>query len=149
MAIGVTQNTFQLNVVSAERTLFSGSAHALAIAGADGELGIRPGHSPLISKIKPGVARIAGKLNEPEDILYISGGLVEVQPDSVTVLADTALHGSEIDKARAEAARKAAEEHIRQSGDDVNFMQAQVELTKALAQLRAVELASKTSRKQR
>ena len=147
MAIGVTQNTFQLSVVSAERTLYTGPAHALAIAGADGELGIRPGHSPLISKIKPGVARIAGKLDQPEEILYISGGLVEVQPDSVTVLADTALHGTEIDKARAEAARKTAEENIRQSGGDMSFSQAQVELTKALAQLRAVELASRTRTK--
>ncbi|SJL84597.1 F0F1 ATP synthase subunit epsilon [Vibrio palustris] len=143
MAIGVTNNTFQLSVVSAERTLYSGPAHGLAIAGADGELGIRPGHSPLISKIKPGVARIAGSLNKPEEILYISGGLVEVQPDTVTVLADTALHGTEIDKARAQAARKTAEENIRKASGELSFSQAQIELTKALAQLRAVELTSR------
>lgn len=140
MAIGVLQTTFQLNVVSAEGTLYSGPAHAIAVAGADGELGIRPGHSPLISKIKPGVARILGDLKQPEQILYVSGGLVEVQPDVVTVLADTALHGKDIDKARAEAARRAAEENINKYTDDVNFAQAQLELAKALAQLRAVEL---------
>ncbi|AMF92222.1 F0F1 ATP synthase subunit epsilon [Vibrio fluvialis] len=146
MAIAVTQNTFQLNVVSAEGTLYSGPAHGLAIAGADGELGIRPGHSPLISKIKPGVARIVGDLHKPEEILYVSGGLVEVQPDIVTVLADTALHSKDIDRARAEAARKAAEENIRHHGDDFSFAQAQIELTKALAQLRAVELAMQARR---
>ncbi len=140
MAIGVSQTTFQLNVVSAEGTLYSGPAHAIAVAGEDGELGIRPGHSPLISKIKPGVARILGDLKQPEQILYVSGGLVEVQPDVVTVLADTALHGKDIDKARAEAARRAAEENINKYTDDVNFAQAQLELAKALAQLRAVEL---------
>lgn len=140
MAIGVSQTTFQLNVVSAEGTLYSGPAHAIAVAGADGELGIRPGHSPLISKIKPGIARILGDLKQPEQILYVSGGLVEVQPDVVTVLADTALHGKDIDKARAEAARRAAEENINKYTDDVNFAQAQLELAKALAQLRAVEL---------
>lgn len=142
MAIGVSKTTFQLNVVSAEGTLYSGPAHAIAVAGADGELGIRPGHSPLISKIKPGVARILGDLKQPEEILYVSGGLVEVQPDVVTVLADTALHGKDIDKARAEAARRAAEENVNKFSDDVNFAQAQLELAKALAQLRAVELTT-------
>ncbi len=146
MAIGVSQTTFQLNVVSAEGTLYSGPAHAIAVAGADGELGIRPGHSPLISKIKPGVARILGDLKQPEHILYVSGGLVEVQPDVVTVLADTALHGKDIDKARAEAARRAAEENINNHTDDVNFAQAQLELAKALAQLRAVELTVSRAR---
>lgn len=92
MAIGVTENTFQLNIVSAEGTLFSGPAHALAVSGADGELGIRPGHSPLLSKIKPGVTVFVTDLKADEQVLYVSGGLVEVQPDSVTVLADTALH---------------------------------------------------------
>lgn len=146
MAIGVSKTTFQLNVVSAEGTLYSGPAHAIAIAGEDGELGIRPGHSPLISKIKPGVARILGDLKQPEEILYVSGGLVEVQPDVVTVLADTALHGKDIDKARAEAARRAAEENVNKFSDDVNFAQAQLELAKALAQLRAVELTTSRHR---
>ncbi|USD61684.1 F0F1 ATP synthase subunit epsilon [Vibrio sp. SCSIO 43140] len=146
MAIGVSKTTFQLNVVSAEGTLYSGPAHAIAVAGADGELGIRPGHSPLISKIKPGVARILRDLKQPEEILYVSGGLVEVQPDVVTVLADTALHGKDIDKARAEAARRAAEENINKFSDDVNFAQAQLELAKALAQLRAVELTTSRPR---
>ncbi|MFB9135640.1 F0F1 ATP synthase subunit epsilon [Vibrio sp. AK197] len=146
MAIGVSQNTFQLNVVSAEGTLYSGPAHAIAVAGADGELGIRPGHSPLISKLKPGVARIQGDLQKPEEILYVSGGLVEVQSDVVTVLADTALHGKDIDSSRAEAARKAAEENIRHYDDNFSFAQAQLELNKALAQLKAFELSMKTRR---
>ncbi|GAK23296.1 ATP synthase epsilon chain [Vibrio sp. JCM 19052] len=79
-------------------------------------------------------------MSKPEEILYVSGGLVEVQPDVVTVLADTALHGKDIDKARAEEARRAAEENIRAHVDDISFAQAHMELNKALAQLRAVEL---------
>ncbi|MFA0697635.1 ATP synthase F1 subunit epsilon, partial [Vibrio sp. 10N.222.49.C9] len=85
-----------------EGTLFSGPAHALAVSGADGELGIRPGHSPLLSKIKPGVTVFVTGEKQKEQVLYVSGGLVEVQPDVVTVLADTALHGKDIDRARAE-----------------------------------------------
>ncbi|ANO35134.1 F0F1 ATP synthase subunit epsilon [Vibrio breoganii] len=140
MAIGVTENTFQLNIVSAEGTLFSGPAHALAVSGADGELGIRPGHSPLLSKIKPGVTVFVTGEKQKEQVLYVSGGLVEVQPDVVTVLADTALHGKDIDRARAEEAKRAALENINKGNTDINFAQAQLELAKAIAQLRAVEL---------
>ncbi|MFS2000842.1 F0F1 ATP synthase subunit epsilon [Vibrio breoganii] len=140
MAIGVTENTFQLNIVSAEGTLFSGPAHALAVSGADGELGIRPGHSPLLSKIKPGVTVFVTGEKQQEQVLYVSGGLVEVQPDVVTVLADTALHGKDIDRARAEEAKRAALENINKGNTDINFAQAQLELAKAIAQLRAVEL---------
>ncbi|PMO34385.1 F0F1 ATP synthase subunit epsilon [Vibrio breoganii] len=140
MAIGVTENTFQLNIVSAEGTLFSGPAHTLAVSGADGELGIRPGHSPLLSKIKPGVTVFVTGEKQQEQVLYVSGGLVEVQPDVVTVLADTALHGKDIDRARAEEAKRAALENINQGNTDINFAQAQLELAKAIAQLRAVEL---------
>ncbi|MFA0338042.1 F0F1 ATP synthase subunit epsilon [Vibrio breoganii] len=140
MAIGVTENTFQLNIVSAEGTLFSGPAHALAVSGADGELGIRPGHSPLLSKIKPGVTVFVTGEKQKEQVLYVSGGLVEVQPDVVTVLADTALHGKDIDRARAEEAKRAALENINKGNMDINFAQAQLELAKAIAQLRAVEL---------
>ncbi|KMV32220.1 F0F1 ATP synthase subunit epsilon [Photobacterium swingsii] len=147
MAIGVTENTFQLNIVSAEGPLFSGPAHALAIAGFDGELGIRPGHSPLLSGIKPGVASFVTGLKDPEEILYISGGIVEVQPSVVTVLADTAMHGKDIDKARADEARRAAEENIVKHANDVNFAQAQMDLAKAMAQLRAVELTQKQMRR--
>ncbi|MFA9383790.1 MAG: F0F1 ATP synthase subunit epsilon [Vibrio cyclitrophicus] len=146
MAIGVTGNTFQLNIVSAEGTLFSGPAHALAISGADGELGIRPGHSPLLSKIKPGVSVFVTELKAEEQVLYISGGMVEVQPDVVTVLADTALHGKDIDRARAEEAKYAALENINKGNVDINFAQAQLELAKAVAQLRASELTSSRTR---
>ncbi|GEM81237.1 F0F1 ATP synthase subunit epsilon [Vibrio superstes] len=146
MAIGVTENTFQLNIVSAEGTLFSGPAHALAVSGADGELGIRPGHSPLLSKIKPGVTVFVTGPKAEEQVLYISGGLVEVQPDVVTVLADTALHGKDIDRARAEEAKRAALENINKGNMDINFAQAQLELAKAIAQLRAVELTGSHTR---
>ncbi|XNJ88905.1 F0F1 ATP synthase subunit epsilon [Vibrio cyclitrophicus] len=146
MAIGVTGNTFQLNIVSAEGTLFSGPAHALAISGADGEIGIRPGHSPLLSKIKPGVSVFVTDLKAEEQVLYISGGMVEVQPDVVTVLADTALHGKDINRARAEEAKYAALENINKGNVDINFAQAQLELAKAVAQLRASELTSSRTR---
>ncbi|EAS66677.1 MULTISPECIES: F0F1 ATP synthase subunit epsilon [Photobacterium] len=147
MAIGVTENTFQLNIVSAEGPLFSGPAHALAISGSDGELGIRPGHSPLLSRLKPGVASFVTDLKDPEEILYISGGIVEVQPSVVTVLADTAMHGKDIDKARADEARRAAEENINKHADDINFAMAEMDLAKAMAQLRAVELTQKQMRR--
>ncbi|ARR51414.1 F0F1 ATP synthase subunit epsilon [Photobacterium damselae subsp. damselae] len=146
MAIGVSENTFQLSIVSAEGPLFSGPAHALAVSGIDGELGIRPGHSPLLTKLKPGVASFVVDLKLPEEVLYISGGIVEVQPSIVTVLADTAMHGKDIDKARADEARRAAEENINKHADDVNFAQAQMELAKAMAQLRAVELTQQVRR---
>ncbi|HIF9456459.1 TPA: F0F1 ATP synthase subunit epsilon [Photobacterium damselae] len=146
MAIGVSENTFQLSIVSAEGPLFSGPAHALAVSGIDGELGIRPGHSPLLTKLKPGVASFVVDLQLPEEVLYISGGIVEVQPSIVTVLADTAMHGKDIDKARADEARRAAEENINKHADDVNFAQAQMELAKAVAQLRAVELTQQVRR---
>ncbi|AWK84238.1 F0F1 ATP synthase subunit epsilon [Photobacterium damselae] len=146
MAIGVSENTFQLSIVSAEGPLFSGPAHALAVSGIDGELGIRPGHSPLLTKLKPGVASFVVDLQLPEEVLYISGGIVEVQPSIVTVLADTAMHGKDIDKARADEARRAAEENINKHADDVNFAQAQMELAKAMAQLRAVELTQQVRR---
>nr|WP_241908799.1 F0F1 ATP synthase subunit epsilon [Vibrio breoganii] len=120
--------------------MFSGPAHALAVSGADGELGIRPGHSPLLSKIKPGVTVFVTGEKQKEQVLYVSGGLVEVQPDVVTVLADTALHGKDIDRARAEEAKRAALENINKGNTDINFAQAQLELAKAIAQLRAVEL---------
>ncbi|HIF9130834.1 TPA: F0F1 ATP synthase subunit epsilon [Photobacterium damselae] len=146
MAIGVSENTFQLSIVSAEGPLFSGPAHALAVSGIDGELGIRPGHSPLLTKLKPGVASFVVDLQLPEEVLYISGGIVEVQPSIVTVLADTAMHGKDIDKARADEARRAAEENINKHADDVNFAQAQMELAKAMAQLRVVELTQQVRR---
>ena len=145
MAIGISDRTFELNIVSVEGTLFSGQAHALVISGADGELGIRPGHSPLVSKIKPGIASYVSDKHSPEEVLYVSGGIVEVQASVVTVLADTALHGKDIDKARAESARQMALENINRHDGDINFAQAQLELTKALAQLRAVEMVSRQS----
>lgn len=148
MALGTSDNTFLLNIVSGEGMLFSGQVHALAVTGADGELGIRPGHSPLISKIKPGAASYTLDPKKPDDILYISGGMLEVQPDVVNVLADTALHGKDIDKTRAEDARQQALQHINQSGDrdNINYEQAQLELTRALAQLRVIELLSQQMR---
>nr|WP_241908795.1 F0F1 ATP synthase subunit epsilon [Vibrio breoganii] len=126
--------------------MFSGPAHALAVSGADGELGIRPGHSPLLSKIKPGVTVFVTGEKQKEQVLYVSGGLVEVQPDVVTVLADTALHGKDIDRARAEEAKRAALENINKGNMDINFAQAQLELAKAIAQLRAVELTGSRAR---
>lgn len=147
MAMGVTQKTFQLDIVSAEKTLYSGPAHALAVSGQDGELGIRPGHSPLLSKLKPGVASFVSNIKDPEEILYISGGIVEVQPSVVTVLADTAMHGKDIDQARANEARRAAEANIQAQAEGQGFQVAQMELAKAVAQLRAIELTQKSMRR--
>ena len=115
MAIGVTENTFQLNIVSAEGPLFSGPAHALAISGSDGELGIRPGHSPLLSRLKPGVASFVTDLKDPEEILYISGGIVEVQPDQVIVLADVMERAKDLNEAATENAKIKAESAVEKA----------------------------------
>ncbi|XMR34448.1 F0F1 ATP synthase subunit epsilon [Escherichia coli] len=104
--------------------------------------GLRHGHAPLLTAIKPGLVRLV-KQNGTEEVLYISGGMLEVQPESVTVLADTAIRGQDLDEARAMEAKRKAEEHISSSHGDVDYAQASAELAKAIAQLRVIELTKK------
>ncbi|MGL4859532.1 MAG: F0F1 ATP synthase subunit epsilon [Enterobacteriaceae bacterium] len=134
--------TFHLDVVSAEEQLFSGVAQKIRVTGGEGELGIYPGHAPLLTTIKPGMVRIV-KLHGEEDIIYLSGGILEVQPQIVTILADTAIRGADLDEARALESKRKAEEHIRRSHGDIEYAQASAELAKAIAKLRVIELTRK------
>ncbi|CAG8999463.1 MAG: ATP synthase epsilon chain [Candidatus Celerinatantimonas neptuna] len=131
--------TVQLDVVSAEDKLFSGLVESIQVTGQEGELGIRYGHAPLLTPIKPGMVRIVKQHGRPE-VIYISGGILEVQPNVITVLADTAIRGEDLDRAKAEQAKKAAEERINNPHSDVDYAQAQSELMKAIAQLRVLDL---------
>ncbi|EKD6724954.1 F0F1 ATP synthase subunit epsilon, partial [Shigella sonnei] len=112
------------------------------VTGSEGELGIYPGHAPLLTAIKPGMIRIV-KQHGHEEFIYLSGGILEVQPGNVTVLADTAIRGQDLDEARAMEAKRKAEEHISSSHGDVDYAQASAELAKAIAQLRVIELTKK------
>lgn len=134
--------TFHLDIVSAEKNLFSGTVESFMVTGSEGELGIYPGHTPLLSTIKPGMVRLV-KQHGHEEIIYVSGGMLEVQPGTATVLADTAIRGEDLDTAKAEEAKRKAEEHIQNQHNDIDFAQAASELAKAMAQLRVIELTRK------
>lgn len=130
--------TIHVDVVSAEASLFSGLAEVVVVPGAMGELGIYPRHAPLLTHIKPGSVRI--KLpNQSEELIYVSGGMLEVQPGVVTILADTAIRGADLDEVRALEAKRAAEEAMRNRVSDIDYAQAQAELIEAVAQLRAIQ----------
>ncbi len=134
--------TTHLDVVSAEESLFSGRIESLQITGSEGELGIMPGHAPLLTALKPGMARIVKQHGE-EEVIYLSGGMLEVQPNSVTVLADVATRGAELDEQAALDAKRRAEEQISNPGADVNFAEVAAELARAVAQLRVIQEANK------
>ena len=129
--------TVHLDIVSAEESLFSGRVESLQITGTEGELGIMPGHAPLLTKIKPGMVRFVSEEGQ-EELLYVAGGVLEVQPGQVIVLADVAVRGDELDEQEAEAARKRAEEAIADSGSDMTYAEAIAELSRALAQLEVI-----------
>ncbi|SEL34313.1 ATP synthase F1 subcomplex epsilon subunit [Colwellia chukchiensis] len=131
-----------LNVVSAEEELFSGSIESLQITGSEGELGIMPGHAPLLTSLKPGMARIVKKGGE-EEVIYLSGGMLEVQPNNVTVLADIAVRGGDLDEQAAEEAKQRAEEKLNARSDDLDYAEAAAELARAVAQLRVIQATSK------
>lgn len=126
-----------LDVVSAEDRLFSGAVETVQVTGSEGELGIYPGHAPLLTKIKPGMVRVVKQGGE-EEIIYVAGGVLEVQPHNVTVLADTAVRGDELDEEKALQAKKRAEEAIADSSSDLSYAEAAAELSRALAQLQVI-----------
>jgi F-type H+-transporting ATPase subunit epsilon len=136
--------TFHLDVVSAEKKLFSGLVETFQVTGSEGELGIYPGHTPLLTAITPGMVRVV-KQHGHEEVIYVSGGLIEVQPGTATLLADTAIRGEDLDVAKAEEAKRKAEESIHNQHGDMDFAQAASELAKAIAQLRVIELTKKYS----
>jgi len=134
--------TVNLEVVSAEESIFSGSIKSLQITGSEGELGIMPGHAPLLTSLKPGMARIVNA-DDKEEILYLSGGMLEVQPNHVTVLADVATRATDLDEQAAMDAKQRAEEHLNKHSDDVDFAEVAAELARAIAQLRVIQVTKK------
>ncbi len=130
--------TVHVDVVSAEASIFSGLAEVIVVPGEMGELGIYPRHTALMTRIKPGSVRIKRPDQEQEELIYVSGGMLEVQPGVVTVLADTAIRGGDLDEARALQAKQAAEEAIKNRTSDIDYAQAQSELAEAIAQLHAI-----------
>ena len=128
----------QVDVVSAEEEIFSGEATFVALPGDMGELGIYPRHTPLITRIKPGAVRIKRADNGQEEFVFVAGGILEVQPNRVTVLADTAIRGHDLDEARATEAKKRAEEAMRDAKSDIDLARAQGELAALAAQIAAI-----------
>jgi len=131
-------NTIFVDVVSAEAAIFEGEAEFVALPGEAGELGIYPRHTPLITRIKPGAVRIKVAGQAEEEFVFVAGGILEVQPNRVTVLADTAIRGHDLDEAKAESAKKAAEEAMANAKDDIDFARAQSEFAVMAAQIAAL-----------
>jgi F-type H+-transporting ATPase subunit epsilon len=130
--------TIHVDVVSAEESIFSGEANFVALPGEMGELGIYPRHTPLITRIKPGAVRIERADGQPEEFVFVAGGILEVQPDRVTVLADTAIRGADLDEAKAEEAKRHAEEAMKNARSDIDFAKAQSEFAAMAAQIAAL-----------
>jgi F-type H+-transporting ATPase subunit epsilon len=131
-------NTIQVDVVSAEESIFAGQAEFVALPGEAGELGIFPRHAPLITRIRPGVVRIkvAGQANEEQ--VFVAGGILEVQPHVVTVLADTAIRGKDLDEAKAREALQAAEEARKNATSELEIAKVEAEMSALAAQLQAI-----------
>lgn len=131
--------TMHVDVVSAERSLFSGVVEFLVAPAAMGEVGIYPRHAPMITKIKAGSVRLKLPDRDEEELIYVSGGLLEVQPLVVTILADTAVRGRDLDEVKALEAKQRAEEAMRDRTAAIDYAQAQAELAEAIAQLHAIQ----------
>lgn len=137
--------TMHVDIVSAEHEIFSGTAEMLFAPLATGEVGVLPRHAPLIARMKPGEVRVRTATEELE--FYVSGGLLEIQPHVVTVLADTAARAKDLDEAAAQAAKQRAEEALKSRQSDIDYAKAMAELAEAVAQLRAISrLRDKTKR---
>ena len=131
--------TVHVDVVSAEESIFSGLAEIVIVPGEMGELGIYPRHAPLLTRIKPGSVRIKVPDQSEDTLIYVSGGMLEVQPNVVTILADTAIRGADLDEARALEVKRAAEEAMKNRTSDIDYAHAQAELSEAIAQLQAIQ----------
>jgi F-type H+-transporting ATPase subunit epsilon len=130
-------STIRVDVVSAEESIFSGDAKFVALPGEAGELGILPGHIPLITRIKPGAVRIE-KADGGEEFVFVAGGILEVQPNHITVLSDTAIRGHDLDEAKATEARRQAEEAVKNAASDLDLAKATSELAVMAAQIAAL-----------
>ena len=130
--------TLQVDVVSAEGSIFSGEAKFVALPGETGELGILPRHTPLITRIKPGAVRIVLADNGEEEFVFVAGGILEVQPGTVTVLADTAIRGHDLDEAKASESKRLAEDAMKNAKNEIDFAKAQGEFAAMAAQIAAI-----------
>lgn len=140
--------TFNLVIVSAEKKIFEGAVKSIQASGIEGELGILANHTPLLTAIKPGIVKFTLENNE-EEVIYVSGGFLEVQPNVVTVLADVAIRGAELDQERILNAKRKAEENIVAKSGDANHELMVAKLSQELAKLRAYELTERLTQKRR
>ncbi|AXV63792.1 MULTISPECIES: F0F1 ATP synthase subunit epsilon [Pseudoalteromonas] len=131
--------TVHLDVVSAEESLFSGLVESIQVSGSEGDLGVNYGHAPLLTALKPGMVRLVKQFGH-EDVMYVAGGTLEVQPDRITILADTAVRGEDLDEQAAEKAKRDAEEQMANTSTaELDYQQAAVQLAEAIAQLRVIQ----------
>ena len=131
-------HTIHVDVVSAEEAIYSGEAEFVVLPGEEGELGIYPKHTPLITRIKPGTVRIKPADGGEEELIFVAGGILEVQPNLITVLADTAIRGHDLDEAKATEAHKRAQENLSDRTGKMEYAQAMSELAEAAAQIAAI-----------
>ncbi|CBJ40425.1 F0F1 ATP synthase subunit epsilon [Ralstonia pseudosolanacearum] len=134
-----------VDVVTAEERLYQGTAKFVVVPGTEGELGILPGHEPLLTRLRPGTVRVTLE-NDDEIILFVAGGFAHILPQEVILLADTAVRARDLDEAKAQQARKAAEELLQNSRSKIDYARAQAELAEAVAQLAAIERARRRRR---
>lgn len=130
--------SIQCDIVSAEESIFSGSVEMIIAAGLLGDLGISAGHSPLLTGLKPGPVRVISE-GEEEQVFYVSGGFLEVQPNAITVLADTAVRAEDLEEAAAVEAQKRAEQDVVNQSGEIDYSRAAAELAAAVAQLRTIQ----------
>lgn len=128
-----------VDVVSAEELIFAGETEFAVFPGEAGELGIYPRHTPLLTRIKPGTIRLKVPDRPEYELVYVSGGMLEVQPDLITVLADTAIRAADLDEAKAIDAKRRAEEALKDRTAEFDYAAAEAELAQAIAQLQAIE----------
>lgn len=142
----MSAKTMQLEIVSAERALFSGRVRALVATGSVGELGIYPGHTALLTSLKPGQIFVTLE-DGREEVFYMSGGMLEVQPEIVTVLADVAVRAADLDEAAALEAKELAQKRLSEQKSGIEYSRALSELAEAAAQLKAIETIRRQARK--
>jgi len=138
--------TLHVDIVSAEAAIYSGLAEYVIAPAEMGEVGIYPRHTPLLSRLKPGSVRIKSPDRTEEDLIYVSGGILEVQPGVITILSDTAARGADLDEARSLEAKQQAEEAMKNRSSSMDYARAQAELAEAVAQLSAIQKLRKTRR---
>ena len=138
--------TVQCNIVSAEREIFAGLVEMVIVTGSLGDLGIAYGHAPLLTGVKPGPVRVI-KQNGDEEVFYVSGGFLEVQPYQITVMADTALRAGDMDEAKALEAQQHAQTQLANQSSEIDFQRAAIQLAEASAQLRTLQAIKKKAGK--